>query len=89
MSPEIAALAAPRPMLVASEGTDWTASVPGTDFPYLKKVYSLFHAEDAVSNVHLPMDIHGYGYNKRLPMYKFFDALFGLQIDKFTDGMVE
>ncbi|MBA4167264.1 MAG: acetylxylan esterase [Chitinophagaceae bacterium] len=83
---EIAAMAVPRPMLVVSDGTDWTASVPGTDFPYLKKVYSLYRQEDAVSNVHLPKDLHDYGYTKRLPVYRFFDAVLGLHPEKLADA---
>jgi dienelactone hydrolase len=75
---EIAAMAAPRPMLVVSENSDWTRSVPGTDFPYLKKVYSLYNKTDLVTNTHLENDQHDYGYNKRLPMYRFFTKVLGL-----------
>ncbi|HEX7844929.1 MAG TPA: acetylxylan esterase [Chitinophagaceae bacterium] len=82
---EIAALTAPRPQLVISDGNDWTRSVPGTDYPYLKKVYALFGKEDNVSNVHLPNDQHDYGFSKREPMYRFFAKQFGMNLQAITD----
>lgn len=38
---EIAALAAPRPMLIVSDGTDWTKNTPNVEFPHIKRIYSL------------------------------------------------
>ena len=88
---EIAAMAAPRPQLVISDGNDWTKSVPGTDYPYLKKVYSLYGKEPNIENVHLPDDHHDYGYTKRVPMYRFFAKVFGLNIKAITgkDGTID
>ena len=35
----IAALAAPRPLLVVSDGKDWTQHVPRIEYPFLQKIY--------------------------------------------------
>ncbi len=75
---EIAALAAPRPMLVVSDGVDWTRNTPRVEYPYLQKVYALYDAEHRVENVHLPTEIHDYGYSKRVAAYNFFAHHFDL-----------
>ncbi len=75
---EIAALAAPRPMLVVSDGVDWTRNTPRVEYPYLQKVYALYDAEHRVENVHLPTEIHDYGYSKRTAVYNFFAHYFEL-----------
>lgn len=68
---EIAALCAPRPMLLISDGDDWTRNTPRIEYPYIQKVYALYHAEHRVENVHLPAEKHDYGYSKRVAMYNF------------------
>ena len=69
---EIAALCAPRPMLLISDGNDWTRNTPLIEYPYIQTVYSLFNAEHKVANVHFPAEKHDYGYSKRSVMYNFF-----------------
>ncbi len=69
---EIAALCAPRPMLIVSDGVDWTRNTPRVEYPYIQKVYALYDAEHKVENVHLPMEKHDYGYSKRTSAYNFF-----------------
>lgn len=68
---EVAALCAPRPLLLISDGGDWTSNVPRVEYPYVQKVYALYDAENRVENVHLPMERHDYGYSKRTAMYNF------------------
>jgi len=68
---DIAAMAAPRPLLVVSCGKDWTKNLPGVEFPYIWNVYRLFGKQTLVENAHLPHEGHGYEYPKRLPMYSF------------------
>lgn len=69
---EIAALCAPRPMLLISNGNDWTRNTPRIEYPYIQKVYEVYDAEHKVENVHLPAEKHDYGYSKRAVMYNFF-----------------
>ncbi|WP_209406308.1 S9 family peptidase [Pseudozobellia sp. WGM2] len=69
---EIAALCAPRPMLLVSDGADWTRNTPRVEYPYIQKVYALYDAEHKVENVHLPTEKHDYGYSKRTAAYNFF-----------------
>lgn len=75
---ELMAMFAPRPLLVVSDGKDWTASVPVLEYPYLQRIYGFYNAVDKVSNVHLPKEGHDFGPNKRNAVYDFFAEAFGL-----------
>lgn len=70
---EIAALCAPRPMLLVSDGGDWTKNTPRVEFPYIQKVYALYEAESKLDNAHFPGERHDFAANKRAPVYNFFD----------------
>jgi hypothetical protein len=82
---EIAAMASPRPMLVISDGSDWTRNVPEIEFPYLQKVYSLYGKPENVENVHLATEGHDYGVSKRLAMYDFMAKHLGLNLSAAKD----
>ena len=69
---EIAGLCAPRPLLLISNGSDWTRNTPRVEYPYIQKVYSLYDAEHKAEHVHLPAERHDYGYSKRVAVYNFF-----------------
>ena len=69
---EIAAIHAPLPQLIVSDGKDWTKNMPQVEFPYIKKIYALFDAAGNVENVHLPDEGHNYGPAKRNACYVFF-----------------
>jgi uncharacterized protein len=68
---EIAALAAPRPMLLVSDGADWTKNTPEVEFPHIQYIYRLMGVENKVKNVHLPEEGHGYELPKRRAVYPF------------------
>jgi hypothetical protein len=86
---EIACLAAPRPMLLISDGKDWTSNTPTVEFPFAKKIYMLMGAEAMVENVHLENEGHDYGPSKRLAAYEFLAKHLKLNVDRLTiDGKV-
>jgi hypothetical protein len=76
---EIAALFAPRPQMIVSDGNDWTVTVPDVEYPYLSSIYGLYGAAPQVSNVHLADEGHDYGIHKREAVYRFFAHQLGLQ----------
>ncbi|MEJ8842929.1 sugar phosphate isomerase/epimerase family protein [Lacibacter sp. H375] len=83
---EIAAMAAPRPQLVVSDGGDWTDKMPEHDFPYLQTMYSWYNKKENVTNVHLPQDKHDFGITKRTPVYEFMAKHLGLNIKAIQDA---
>lgn len=79
---EIAALVAPRPLMLVSDGNDWTLNNPTVEYPHTQYIYSLYDQQDQVENVHLPQDLHGYDENKRIAVYPFLAKHLDLDLSK-------
>jgi hypothetical protein len=82
----IAALAAPRPMLVVSDGSDWTQHVPEIEYPFLRRIYDYYGAANAVENVHLAHEGHDYGPSKRAAAAAFLATRLGLDLASVSDA---
>ncbi|MBN8786315.1 MAG: acetylxylan esterase [Terrimonas sp.] len=83
---EIAALTAPRPMLLISDGGDWTKHTPEVEYPFMQKIYQLYNKRDNVSLVHLADEKHDYGPSKRKAMYAFMAKTLGLNLKAVQDA---
>lgn len=88
---ELAALHAPQPMLVISDGADWTCNTPRVEYPYLQRVYAQYNAEHKLENVHFPAGRHDYGPSKRAVLYNFMARHLNLRSGDlpFDDGYQE
>tara|TARA_Y100001933_G_scaffold264898_1_gene333369 strand:+ start:4513 stop:5829 length:1317 start_codon:yes stop_codon:yes gene_type:complete len=69
---EIAALCAPRPLLLVSCGADWTQHTPNIEMPYIRSIFKFYNEEQAVENAHFPKQHHDYNHTKRAAVYAFF-----------------
>ena len=83
---EFAAMVAPKPMLLVSDGDDWTRNTPKVEYPFIKRTYSFYNAEDNVENAHFPDGVHDYGFEKRVPVYSFLAKHFGMNLSAVTDS---
>jgi dienelactone hydrolase len=68
---EIAALMAPKPMLMVSATGDWTRNTLKEEYPAMKKIYELYDAGSQVETVQIDAP-HNYNKASREQVYKFF-----------------
>jgi dienelactone hydrolase len=76
---EIAAVIAPRPLLIVTDGEDSTKHFPEVEYPYVFGIYRLYGAEHRFRNVHLEDEGHDFGINKRKALYDFLAEHLGLE----------
>jgi uncharacterized protein len=87
---EIAATFAPKPMLLISDGDDWTKNTPQFEYPYIKNIYGFYNAKHNIQNVHLAEEKHDYGPSKRLAAYNFLAKHLKLNLKKVKrQGLVD
>lgn len=88
---EIAALAAPRPMLLISDGDDWTKNCPELEFPYIREIYRYYDKTGNVEKAHFADEVHDYGISKRTAMYPFMAKHLGLDLSAIqnNDGEID
>ncbi|HYP07219.1 MAG TPA: acetylxylan esterase [Bryobacteraceae bacterium] len=67
---ELAAIVAPRPMLMVSCTGDWTRNTPNQEFPLMRKMYDLYGSDARVENVHIQAE-HNYNRESREAVYRF------------------
>lgn len=68
---EIAALAAPRPLLMVSATRDWTKNNPFVEYPAIRAIYSLFDEEEKVACIQVDAK-HNYNRTSREAVYSWF-----------------
>lgn len=85
---ELAAFIAPRPLLLVSDGGDWTSSNPELEYPFIQRIFGFYDAKDQVRNIHLPDERHDFGPNKRQAVYDFFADIFALDRSMIDEGKV-
>jgi dienelactone hydrolase len=88
---EIAAMAAPHPQLIISDGKDWTADVLEIELPFIQRTYGFYGKKELVENAHFPEEGHDYGLSKRMAMYPFMAQYLGLNLDKVknNEGVID
>ncbi|MCG6189576.1 alpha/beta hydrolase family protein [Maribellus maritimus] len=86
---EIAALTAPRPLLLVSDGGDWTLNTPKVEFPHIQYIYKLMGVKERVENVHFPDEGHGYQFSKRKAVYPFLAKYLNLNLNAVLDDKGE
>lgn len=75
---EIAALAAPRPLLLVAATGDWTSHTMEEEYPAARAIYALLGAESRVSAVRFEAD-HNYNRDSREAVYAFFGRWLGVE----------
>ncbi len=83
---EITALHAPRPLLLVSDGDDWTRFTPTSEYPFIQRIYGFYGATGMVENAHFADEEHDYGPSKRNASLHFFASHFNLNMTAMEGG---
>ncbi|HXS57952.1 MAG TPA: hypothetical protein VN726_17580 [Hanamia sp.] len=83
---EIAACAAPRPLMIISDGDDYTKNTPEVEYPHIKYIYSLLNKPENAEYAHFAKEKHGYDYSKRAAAYPFLAKHLGLDLSKVLNA---
>jgi len=75
-------MCAPRPLLIISDGKDWTSEVPRLEYPFIRRIFGFYGAEELVKNAHFAEEGHDYGFSKRKAAYSFLAGQLGLDSAK-------
>lgn len=86
---ELAAVAAPKPQLIISDGQDWTQETAQHDFPYLQQIYNYYGKRELVRHAHFQQEGHDFGFNKRQALYQFIIENFHLNPAHVGDIIAE
>lgn len=86
---EVTAMCAPRPLLIVSDGKDWTKDVPWLEMPFIQRTYGFYQAQDKLENAHFAKEGHDYGLSKRLATYAFLEKHWNLNTDKLKNASGE
>ena len=88
---EITALVAPKPLMIVSNGDDWTRFNPKDEYPHLQHIYSLYGKVDQVEHAHFQEEKHDYGLSKRMAVYPFLAKHLDLSLEVITNdqGLLE
>ena len=68
---EIAAMIAPKPMIMVSATGDWTKNTATEEFPAIRKIYELYGKAENLETVMLDAP-HNYNRENREAVYRFF-----------------
>jgi dienelactone hydrolase len=67
---EIAALIAPKPLLLISSRRDWTRHTPEIELPAIRRIYELYSHAERVQDAHIDAE-HNYNRESRQAAYAF------------------
>ena len=85
---ELAAIIAPKPLLLVSDGGDWTSTNPTLEYPFIQRIFGFYQAKNQVRNIHLPNERHDFGPNKRHAVYDFFADVFALDRQMIDESKI-
>ena len=68
---EIAAMIAPKPLLMVSATGDWTRNTPTEEYPAIRKLYELYGKPENIETIQLDAP-HNFNKENREAVYRFF-----------------